>query len=1149
MTYSWTGPNSFTATGADFSRPAFTTVNNLKNEGLYKVIASNNDGCTGEAELYISVGNSRIIPPLSSSGTTCEGVSYNIDYAISGANFQSYKWSGPNGFTSSATAVCDLNFNCNPAIATIPNFLPVNAGIYTIDAKFIDENSTSCTISASQNVTLKPKPDIVISSNGTSCVGDLLSFTTIYTAANVGISSFSWTGPNNFTSARQNPSFLTNTTAQTGLYRLTAVGLNGCIAMDSSYAYVVENNPPLVDPVASVVLGNSITLNATGCSGEILWYLPAERDQLTIMPVSPTDPTLYNARCNILGCISGPSKVIELSIKPPIAISLFSGNWEDKYIWDILRVPLKIDKVIIQPNHVVTINSIANANWLTWQGGLANLKFASPLSKLNLFGTPNLQSKPIIISPPIIEAFQGTLTEGTPVVFVATGSGTISWYKNNVLLNTNGSTSVYSIDQPFRGDVYTARREVNGILSEASNPLTIVANEAGVVTPPVIVANRVVLTENIPVIFSASGAGDISWYKNGVSLNTNGINFTINQPVRGDIYTAKRTVNGILSDASNALTIVAAEIVTPPVIVANPVALTENIPVTFTASGDGVISWYKNGESLNTNGSTLTINQPVRGDIYTAKRTVNAILSEESNSLTIVAGVGVSPPVIVANPVDLTENIPVTFTASGDGVISWYKNGVSLNTIGSTLTINQPVRGDIYTAKRSVNGVFSVASNALTIVAVEIVTPPVIGANPVALIENIPVTFTASGSGVISWYKNGESLNVNGLTYTVNQPTRGDIYTAKGSVNGLISAASNALTIIAAPYNSDVIITEPAKPPYYFSDGKPASHYDGNVNLPRIFTNEPRYDPVNDMVWLTNDKIKIGINLKRGGQLAWASLINASTNLVYNGYDGGFQVTLDAYQRRQGYTQGGEVAGSGSPGMVTSYNAIQGGDYLNHAVTLIDYRAVSNGYYVKVRPIHYPLTKKLSETFIEATYTIIGRRVKIEYRYTSFRTDGQWDGAGFDGAGAPSCFIVNTLNKYKTYNGNSPWTFSPVTGGRLPIINMGQNVASADATEYWGMVYDEQYPNSGLGIYTAESGTPNTYFVFKQMEVFPGNGPGTEFNSGFTFFQPFIYFDNIDNHRGNYVKDITSYLIIGSEREIRSEVYKIAGREGNIPRF
>ncbi|MDZ7900597.1 MAG: hypothetical protein U5N85_21540 [Arcicella sp.] len=279
------------------------------------------------------------------------------------------------------------------------------------------------------------------------------------------------------------------------------------------------------------------------------------------------------------------------------------------------------------------------------------------------------------------------------------------------------------------------------------------------------------------------------------------------------------------------------------------------------------------------------------------------------------------------------------------------------------------------------------------------------------------------------------------------------------------------------------------------------------------------------------------------------SLIDATTNLVYNGYDGGFQVTLDAYQRKEGYTQGGEVAGSAIPGMPTSYNVTMGGDYLNHAVSLIDYHSIPNGYYVKLRPIHYPLNAKFSETYIEVWYTIIRQSVKIQYRYTSFRTDGQWNGGGFDGAAVPACFIVNTLNRYKTYAGSNPWTFSPVEGDVLPIQNLGGTPLSRQATEHWGMVYNPQKLDSGIGVYNdTDVNGSSTFFTFKQLEVYPGNPPGTEFNNGFTYFHAFNYFNNLTN-RGSYVKDMTAYLMLGTEFEIRAEAYRISGHEANIPQF
>ena len=982
MTYSWSGPDSYTFVGKNLARPAskFNGDGSVTyHNGLYSIVANNaTTGCTGTTSLDILVATRPNIPLVLPVGNVCEGTNYEFNLALSGANFNNYNWTGPNGFTASASAVCDSTYNCANVMTTITNFSALNVGLYTLNALYVDGNSLACKLKVTKNLTIKPIPDIAITSNSTVCLGDALLFSTTFNPAITSISSFSWLGPNSFTSTIQNPVLNTTSLAGIGTYKLTAVGVNLCIGTATTFANIAESLPPLVEPTTGVVLSSSITLTASGCNtGVFNWYQSFD-NQTVIMPVSPIVATSYYAKCNVSGCLSGKSGDIAVLILPPIAISMKTGSWEEKETWSIARVPLPIDSVIIRPTHYVTINSQVHAKWLAWSG-FGNLIFASSGSKLSLFGVP------IVVSPPEL----------------------------------------------------------------SSSPSTVYA---------------------------------------GVS-------------------------------------------------------------VTFTATGTGIISWYKNGINLGITGTTFTVTNPIKDDVYTAKRTLSSVNSILGNAITVIAAPPVSPPELSSSPSTVYQGISVTFTATGSGEISWFKNGVNLGITGSTYTVSNPNKDDIYTAKRTLFGVTSDVSNAITILVAPPITAPVLSSNPYTVYEGVSVTFTATGSGEISWFKNGTYLGITGSSFTVNNPVKNDVYTTKRTESGMTSGVSNAITVVASPPppSSEVVITEPNKPPYYFSDGHPPNYYNGNLNLPAIFRNQPRYDPVNDMVWLSNNKIKIGINLKRGGQIAWASLINATTNLIYNGYDGGFQVTLDAYQRKDGYTQGGEVSGSGNPGMPTSYNVTHGGDYLNNAVSLIDYHSVPNGYYVKLRPIHYPLTAKFSQTFIEATYTIIGRSVKIEYRYTSFRTDGQWVGGGFDGAGAPACFIVNTLNKYKTFTGNSPWAFLPTQGGNLPIQNLGQNPAGAHSTEYWGMVYDSNNPNSGIGVYNATNPGSTTYFTFKQLEVYPGDGPGTEFTNGFTFFQPFIDF-SITN-RGNYVKDITAYLMIGSELEIRSEVYKISGHEANIPRF
>jgi hypothetical protein len=981
VTYSWTGPQSFTATGKSISRSAFTSNGQgltTYHDGIYRVTATNSTtGCTGTVSVNVHVGNFPNFPTVPPSMAICEGTNPEIVVGFGGANFQNYSWMGPNGFTSTMNATCNATFQCNDASVSLSNFSSSNVGTYSVTGFFKDTNGKTCSVNTSISLTIKSKPVITVTSNSAVCLGQNLNFTTSNNNNTLGISSYTWTGPNNFTSTIQNPSVNAATATATGVYTLVVVGLNQCIATVNATATVTESYPPVVSPTVQVVLSNSITLAATGCAGTLDWYKNPDNQTVT-MPVSPIVRTLYYAKCNVSGCISSKSDDVTVSIGAPIAISIKSGNWNDKSTWNIDRVPLAIDSVIIDKDHVVSIQGQYSAKWMSFRGN-GTITFGSTIGNLNLLGNPppSKTQTPTLLTVTQTQIIYANYTNGT----------TIKLYKNGVYTNQSIVSS---------GNTWTG-------LSLTAGLYTITATD---------------------VDFSES-------------LQSNSIQFTP--------QTSTPTL----------LTVTGSQI-------------------TYSGYANGTtLKLYKDGVYTN-----LTV--VVNGNTWTG-------LTLTSGSYTITSTESGKTESAQSNTVQYTSSniqttTPILLTVSGTRITySNYSNGTTL--------------------KLFKDGVF------------------------------MNLTHLTNSN---EWL----GLNLTSGTYSITATDIGKTESAK----------SNSEQYIVP--SSDVIITEPNKPPYYFSDGHPASHYANNLNLPAIFTNTPQYDPVNDLVWLKNNKIKIGINLKRGGQIAWASLIDATTNLVYNGYDGGFQVTLDAYQRKDGYTQDGEVAGSGIPGSPTfSYNVTQGGDYLNHAASLIDYHPIPNGYYVKLRPIHYPLNAKFSETYIEAWYTIIRQSVKIQYRYTSFRTDGQWNGGGFDGAAVPACFIVNTLNRYKTYTGSNPWTFSPVEGGVLPIQNLGASPLSRQATEHWGMVYNPQKLNSGIGVYNdTDVSSGSTPFTFKQLEVYPGNPPGTEFTNGFTYFHAFNDFNNLTN-RGNYVKDLTAYLMLGTEFEIRAEAYRISGHESNIPQF
>jgi len=451
--------------------------------------------------------------------------------------------------------------------------------------------------------------------------------------------------------------------------------------------------------------------------------------------------------------------------------------------------------------------------------------------------------------------------------------------------------------------------------------------------------------------------------------------------------------------------------------------------------------------------------------------------------------------------------------------------------------VANPTQGDIYTSKCYYQNTYSVASNAITVQAIPTVAAPTLTANPTNVVAGTSVTFTAGNVlGTHKFYKNGVYLQ-DSNTLTVANPTQGDIYTGKNFQNSILSVASNSITVQANV--SGITITEPAKPALYFSNNQPASYYNNTANLPAIFQNTAQYDSANDIVWISNAHIKAGINLKRGGQLMWLSDIGSNENTIYNGYDGGFQITIDAYQREDGYTQNGKVSHTApnNGGNVSSYNTTMGGDFLNHSQSLIDYKRIGDSYYIKFRPIFYTLDSEPSQIYIEATYTLLERSVKMAVTYTSFRTDGQWNGGGFDAAAFPACFIVNTLNRYQVYTGANPWTNESPETGVLPIINQGGSVLGRQLTENWSMVHKAD--NSvAVGICTPNGGG-SVYSQLKQLEVYNGNPAGTEFTGGFTYFDTSIDFNGIVGNRGNYSKTMHSYISTGTPAQVKAEFQRL----------
>jgi len=148
------------------------------------------------------------------------------------------------------------------------------------------------------------------SSNSPICEGTTLSLT-----SSAG-TSYSWSGPNSFTGAEQNPTIANATTAATGTYIVTVTGAGGCTSTTQTTVTVnaLPAAPTSVTPSSGVSIcsGSSTNLNATSAGNTIYWYTVSTGGSSigtsasgVNFSVSPTSNTTYYAEARTgAGCIS-----------------------------------------------------------------------------------------------------------------------------------------------------------------------------------------------------------------------------------------------------------------------------------------------------------------------------------------------------------------------------------------------------------------------------------------------------------------------------------------------------------------------------------------------------------------------------------------------------------------------------------------------------------------------------------------------------------------------------------------------------------------------------------------------------------------------------------------------------------------------------
>jgi len=303
--YNWSGPNGFTSNSQN---PTISGVTAAA-AGMYTVTVTVAGGCTATATTVVTI-NANPTVTAGSNSPICQGASLNLTSTPSGA--VSYNWNGPNGFTSASQ---------NPTIAGV---VPAATGTYTVTVTM----GAGCSASATTTVTINANTSPTAGSNSPVCEGTSLNLT----SAPAGAISYSWSGPNGFTSTSQNPTIAGPLPTATGPYTVTVTAAGGCTATATTTVTVNANPLPTAGSNSPICEGTSLNLTSSPTGAvSYNWSGPngfsSASQNATITGVVPAATGTYTVTVTATGgCTAITTTNVTVNANPVLSISKTDEN-------------------------------------------------------------------------------------------------------------------------------------------------------------------------------------------------------------------------------------------------------------------------------------------------------------------------------------------------------------------------------------------------------------------------------------------------------------------------------------------------------------------------------------------------------------------------------------------------------------------------------------------------------------------------------------------------------------------------------------------------------------------------------------------------------------------------------------------------------
>jgi|GEM_PF-757708 len=270
--YNWSGPAGFSSSLQNPGR----RISSVSQGGVYTVTVTSQYGCTRIASVNVTVNQAPTGSISAASQVVCVGGT--IDLFASGGD--SYFWSGPQGFTSTAQ---------NPVI-------PVTSYQQSGEYSVVITSSQGCSRKLKISIKVLYPPVVKIGFDAsTACVGGTLAL------FSSGGGTYSWSGPLGFTSSSPNPAIVNVTSAHSGVYTVTVTSPNGCTATASTTVSI--ETPPVLTAWADdadVCEGSTVFLHATG-SDSYNWSGPWGYSSTYQHPVIHNIPSYMSGTYTVTG--------------------------------------------------------------------------------------------------------------------------------------------------------------------------------------------------------------------------------------------------------------------------------------------------------------------------------------------------------------------------------------------------------------------------------------------------------------------------------------------------------------------------------------------------------------------------------------------------------------------------------------------------------------------------------------------------------------------------------------------------------------------------------------------------------------------------------------------------------------------------------